>query len=480
MLSSLFSILSSRVLGFFREVLTAYYFGASVQTDAFFLAWKIPNIFRRVLAEGALEKIFLPLLKEGFDENFVRSVFFWLFVSSLGVSFAVFLSADWLISLISSKGVGLGADLLRYLIFYLPFAVVSAYFSALFQYRKHFFFAYFSSALFNLTAIVFLLLFAEYWGIWALVWGVLFGGLVQLLFSLALGLKFKVLFPPKAGIDFKVKKFFKNLLPSVGSMGVGQLSTLAEAFFAMHAGGGVLSSLYYAFRLLQLPVSVIGVSVSRVGLSFLTDAGGIYSKNPRELEFTLKRNLLRGAEIALFFAIPAVLGLLTLAEPIVNLVYQRGAFDLSDTRRVALYLQIYSLGLPPSVLYPLVANVFYIKERFYLGFFLSTVWLLTELTVPSIGLFVFNLGGWIIAFAYTLGAWFTFFTFVWASNSSGIFLRSLWRLRALFPLWAFTAAALLLPFWENPFLLILCVFFFALLYLYLFKKRYLTRKRVKR
>ena len=479
-LSSLLSILSSRVLGFVREVLTAYYFGASGLTDAYFLAWKIPNIFRRVLAEGGLEKVFLPLLKEGFDRNFVQQVFFWVLVSSFGVALLIAFLSEEIVFFLSPEGgdINLASHLLEYLAFYLPFAAVSAFFSALLQYRKSFFLAYFSSTLFNLTAIGFLLLFADRWGIYVLVWGVLAGGLAQLLFSMAVGIRFNLLFPPKAGFGFKLKKFFKNLLPSFGSLGVGQISTLAEAFFATHAGVGVLSGLYYAFRLVQLPISAIGVSSSRVNLSYLTTAGRDYSKNPQRLEWTLKKYLLKGGEVALFFAIPSLIGLLFFAKPIVGLVYERGAFGGGDTERVALYLQLYALGLPAAALHPLVANIFYIKERFYLGFFLSSVWLLVELLLPAVGLFIFHLGGWVIALSYSVGGWFTFLTLGWVSNSLTIFWRSLLRLKRFFPLWGFTALVLSLPpLRDGKFLTLLTVVVMGLLYLYLFKREYLSKRR---
>ena len=456
--------------------MVAYYLGATALTDAFFIAWKIPNIFRRVLGEGALEKVFLPLLKGGFDRGFVRRVFFHLLISSLGVSVLLTLLSEEIVELIAPGGgaVKLASHLLGYLAFYLPFAVLSAFFSALLQYKRRFFLAYFSSALFNLTAIAFLLLFARRWGVYALVAGVLAGGLVQALFSVLAAYRFNLLFPPQAGIDSKVKELFKNLLPSLGSLGVGQLSTLAEAFFATRSGVGVLSALYYAFRLFQLPVSVIGVSSSRVSLSYLTTAGDIFSKDPRYLEFTLKKYLLKGGEVALFFAVPALIGLLLFAEPIVRLVYQRGAFSPEDTQRVALYLQLYALGLPAAALHPLAANIFYIKERFYIVFLLSSVWLAVELLLPAVGLFYLNLGGWIIALAYSSGAWSSFLTLALFTGSLPLFWRSFWRLKRCFIYWLLTAVFLLLPpIRENTLFTLPAVVAVALFYLWRFKKVYL-------
>jgi putative peptidoglycan lipid II flippase len=466
----------SRILGFVREVLIASLFGASYITDAFFLAWKIPNIFRRVLGEGALEKVLLPMLGAGVNKKFLAHLLGFLIISSLSLALSISLLSEWIVKLLAGTQkedfVENAQTFLGIMIFYLPFAVVNAFFATLLQYRKAFFVSYLSSAVFNLAVILFTLFFYRLWGILAPVWGVIVGGLLQVGFILFFAGRKGVLIFPKLGFHPKLKHFLVNIVPSFFSAGVGQISTLAEAFFATLSGGGVLSYLNYAFRLFQLPISLIGVTSSRVSLSYLS--GKVYSPDLKSLEFPLKKYLLKGGEIALFFAIPTFIGILFYAQPTVSLVYQRGAFSDRDSAEVALYLTLYSLGLIPAVLYGLVSNIFYSKGRFYLSFFLSLVWVFSEVTIGAVGVVLLKLGGWVIALAHSVGAWVVFLTLCGVSRSCFIFVRALWRLKRFVPLWVFTALFLALTGGiGNPLLTAVVILSTALVYLFLFKKLYL-------
>ena len=466
----------SRILGFFREVLIASLFGASYLTDAFFLAWKIPNIFRRVLGEGALEKVLLPMLGKEIDKKFVGNLLFFLTLSSISFALLISFLSEWIAKFLAGTQeedfIENTSTFLGIMAFYLPFAVINAFYSSLLQYKKAFFVSYFSSAVFNIAVILFTLFFYPLWGIFSLVYGVILGGLLQVAFTLTFAKRKEVFFTPKVGFHPKLKKFSVNIVPSFFSAGVGQISTLAEAFFATLSGGGVLSHLNYAFRLFQLPISLIGVTSSRVSLSYLS--GKRYSPNLRHLEFSLKKYLLKGGEIALFFAIPTLVGILFYSQPTVSLVYERGEFSPSDTSEVSLYLSLYSLGLIPSILYGLVSNIFYSKGRFYLSFSLSLLWVLAEITIPAVGIAIFNLGGWVIALAHSVGAWIVFFTLCGVSRSCGIFARVVVRLKRFIPLWVLTAFFLALTGGvANKFLTLAVIVFTALVYLFLFKRFYL-------
>jgi len=463
-------IFSSRILGFLREVLTAYFFGAGRLTDAFFLAWRIPNIFRRVLGEGALEKVFLPLLRERFEEKFVRSVLGSLLFSSLILSLSIFLLSEDIVKLVAGGGeisfLKNASFYLSLLVFYLPFAVVNAYYSALLQYKGVFFLSYFSSALFNLTVIVSILLLAKTLSVNSLLYGVLLGGFVQVVYITLLAKLKGVFYLPSFKFNEKLKSFLKNLLPSFASAGVGQLSTLVEAFYAASAGVGILSSLYYAFRLFQLPVSLIGIASSRVGLVYI-------SKVRKGFEFGLRRYLLKSSELALFLAVPVALSAFAYAEPVVKLIYQRGAFGLEDTQRVALFLKIYSLGIPAVILHSNVSNLYYARGKFYTAFLLSLSWLFAEIIVPLLGIYIFKFGGWVIALAHSLGAWLSFFTLALHSESLGIFLRAFKRIFNYLPLWFLTFLILeFLKGFNGDALTFTVVISLSLFYLLLFKKRY--------
>ncbi|HID79099.1 MAG TPA: murein biosynthesis integral membrane protein MurJ [Aquificales bacterium] len=475
-LASSLAVGISRILGFFREILIASLFGASYLTDAFFLAWKIPNLFRRVLGEGALEKVLLPMLGKEIDKKFVENLLFFLTVSSLSLALLISFLSEWIVKFLTGTQnedfLENAETFLGIMAFYLPFAVINAFYSSLLQYKKAFFVSYFSSAVFNLTVILFTLFFYPLWGISSLVCGVILGGLLQVAFILPFAEREAVFFIPKVGFHPKLKKFLVNIVPSFFSAGVGQISTLAEAFFATLSGGGVLSHLNYAFRLFQLPISLIGVTSSRVSLSYLS--GKSYSPDLRHLEFSLKKYLIKGGEIALFFAIPTMIGIVFYSKEAVSLVYERGEFSPSDTSEVSLYLSLYSVGLIPSILYGLVSNIFYSKGKFYLSFFLSLLWVLVEITIPAVGIAIFNLGGWVIALAHSVGAWIVFFTLCGVSRSCGIFIRPLLRLKRFIPIWALTAFFLALTEEVTDKLLTSAVILFtALVYLFLFKRFYL-------
>ena len=462
-------IFSSRILGFLREVLTAYYFGAGGLTDAFFLAWKIPNIFRRVLGEGALEKVFLPLLREGFEERFVRSVLGSLLSSSLLLVLLISSLSEDIVKIVSPEReeffLKTASEYLALLIFYLPFAVLNAYYAALLQYRGAFFLSYLSSAIFNLTVIFFILLFAKTLGVKSLIFGVLSGGFLQVLYITLLARLKGVFYLPSFEIGEKLKRFFKNLIPSFASAGIGQFSTLVEAFYATSVGLGVLSSLYYAFRLFQLPVSLIGVASSRVGLVYI-------SRVKRGFNFGLKKYVLKSSEMALFLAIPVSVSAFVYAEEVVKLVYQRGAFSLEDTQRVALFLKLYSLGIPAVVLNSNVSNIYYATGRFYTAFFLSLSWLASEILIPFLGIYLLNFGGWVIALAHSVGAWSSFLLLSVHSKSLGIFWRAFKRVFSYFPVWVLTVLFLETLKDGSDFLTLFAVISTAVFYLYLFKKRY--------
>jgi len=296
-LSAAASIFLSRVLGFVREVLTAAFFGANHLTDAFFLAWKVPNIFRRVLGEGALEKVFIPYLRNTEGEEFKRAVLGYLLLLSSLVVLLLFLFAPYVVELFSHSSDRVFLEkatfFLRYLSLYLLFAFLNAYFSALLQFKGKFFKPYLSQAIFNLTLIVFVLLFHEGLGIFSLVLGALLGGLAQVVYILLVAGAEGVLVLPSLKPHPRLGSFFKNLIPSFASAGVGQLATLVEVYLATAVGGGVLSALYYAFRLFQLPISLVGVAVGRVALTELSTAKGEISKELAPVEFEIKRRLLR-------------------------------------------------------------------------------------------------------------------------------------------------------------------------------------------
>ena len=474
------AILTSRVLGFVREILTAAFFGAGVLTDAFFLAWKIPNIFRRVLGEGALEKVFIPYLGEGLGEDFKRSVFGYLLILASITVVVLEISAPFVVDLLSHSGNGLFLEkatlFLRILALYLLFAFINAYFSSLLLSKGAFFKPYLSQAIFNFTVIGFILLFHQVWGIYSLVIGAVAGGILQVLYIVLVAKSEGVAVLPSFRFHPILVKFFRDMLPSFASGGIGQLATLVEAFFATAVGGGVLSTLYYAFRLYQLPVSLVGVAVSRVSLSDLSSVkrreNGSNTAGGSEDSLT-ERRLKKAVEIGLFFAVPLFLALFFLSGSIVNAVYTRGAFTLEDATSTALFLKLYALGLPFAVSQSVLSNYYFVQKRFLTLFLLTLPWFLSELVLGGVGIFVFNFGGWIIPLAYSIGAMVTFFTVCISAELCSLVGKAFLELKRFVPLWIITAAVLIaLERFLNGWTAIFCSAPLGVLYLYLFKKTY--------
>ena len=460
-----FAVLISRILGFVREFLTAYYFGANYLTDAFFLAWKLPNIFRRIFGEGAFDKILLSYLKEAFDKPFIQKVLFWTLLLTLILSIFIALFAEPLLSFIFP-----GADkqlleeasaFLKIMSFYLPLISITSFFAALLNYEGSFFIAFFHQAVFNIAVLLFLLTLEKVLGIFSLVWGVIGGGFLQLVFILYFSFTKFGIIKPSIGWDGKVKNFFKNLLPSVGSVGIGQFSTLAEAFFASFTGRGTLSHLYYAFRLFMLPVSLIGVVGGRVNFAQL-----VKTKNAQREGL---KNALYGI---IFLTVPLVILTLINGDSAVRIVYQHGHFGEKDTNAVALLLKLYILGLIPFNLYQLLLNLYHLERKFLKSFLLSLSIFFTEIATSALGIFLFHFGGWVIALGTSLGFWVGFLTICWELKYCSKLMEVISIFKSEVKFWFLTAVTLLVfkttfnNYWLDVFLSALWGFF----YLWRYKK----------
>jgi putative peptidoglycan lipid II flippase len=406
-LSSNLGILSSRFLGMIREVLIAHYFGANYKTDAFFLAWKIPNIFRRVLGEGGLNPILIPFFSKRKYRALIGTLFLYISLVSLGVALLLSLFSPQLVSLFSSKNadrefIHSAIDYLRILSFYIFFASINAFFMSFLQYKEKFFISYTSQTLFNAVLILFLILFHNSLGVWALVIGSLVGGFFQVVYLGFWSFYYKIpLKPITCRFHKGVKRFFKHLIPSLGSTGIGQISTLAEAFFATFYGEGILSSLYYAYRLYQFPASLLGVSLSNLILSKISKENN--TQNFRRWEIF---------GIPFLLSAPVSLFLFFCAEPIIKLLYYHGAFSEKALKNVEIFLKIYSFGLPFFAMYRVALNKLYVKSKYFLAFIISFLWFITEILVAGIGIFIFNAPAWIIPISSVAGTILAFLAVV--------------------------------------------------------------------
>ncbi|MBX2833605.1 MAG: murein biosynthesis integral membrane protein MurJ [Micavibrio sp.] len=349
----------SRVAGFVRDILTAAVLGAGPIADAFFVALKLPNFFRRVTAEGAFSVSFVPiysaeLAEKGDGEAGVFSNrTFSLMLYILTVFTAVAMIAMPLIIKGLAPGFSedpekfqMAVEFSRITFPYLLMMSLSSLLGGVLN--AHDRFAPFAVApvLFNLSLIgaLFLSDMFESAGA-AMSWGVLVAGVLQfaLLFICArkmIGYRVKIVRPQ---ITPRVKRLFKLMVPGVIGAGVVQINLFADMIIASFLPTGSISYLYYADRLNQLPLSTIGIAVGTALLPML-------SKAMAAKDFVQARDLYsRSLELTLFLGLPAAAGLFVLAEPIISILFQRGEFSAESAQMTAFVLQGYIIGLPAYI-----------------------------------------------------------------------------------------------------------------------------------
>ena len=351
--------LISRILGFLRDAGIAYFFGASHVSDAFFVAFRIPNTFRRLLGEGGFNAAFVPLytraVEEGRDKEFLKKVLGLYVAVNLSVTLLGVLLSEYIVSLIapglrSKETFSLAVFMAKFLFLYLFLIGLSALFMGIMNVRGRFFIPAVSQAVFNALFLGVLLLSAERFGHIALIAGVLVGGVAQVLTYLPYLLRDRVPLSVGFKLDEEVKTLLKRLLPALGGFGVGQLSVFIDTFLASFLRTGSISYLYYANRLYQLPFGVISVGVANSLLSLLS-----------KKDIDRRKELTNAFRLITILTVPASAGLFLLSEEIVRVIYFRGNFTEEDVFYSSLSLSLYSLGLPLFSLQKVLSSSFFSK-----------------------------------------------------------------------------------------------------------------------
>jgi putative peptidoglycan lipid II flippase len=367
--------MASRILGFTREMLMAAALGTGPVADAFNAAFRFPNTFRRLFAEGAFNAAFVPLFAKEIEANgiegakrFSEEVFGVLFTVLLGLTILMELSMPVLVRYVVAPGfaddpakfemtVGLALVMFPYLICMSLGAMMAGMLNSLHKY-----FAAAIAPVFLNIILVGILGYAWYVGSdgvdvgYALAWGVLAAGVVQLAI-----VWFAV---RQAGVTlgFRRPRFTPNVrrllwlaLPAAITGGITQINLLINTAIASGKEGAV-SSLAYADRIYQLPLGVVGVAVAIVLLPELSRA----LRAGKQEEADNLQN--RSVEFTLFLTLPAAAGLLMLSEPISRALFERGNFGPEDTATVAAILSVYGLALPAFVLIKAFIPGFFARE----------------------------------------------------------------------------------------------------------------------
>lgn len=361
----------SRVAGFIRDILTAAILGAGPMADAFFVALKLPNFFRRVTAEGAFSVSFVPLYSEAMEQegrkvadDFAGNAMVIMFWGLLVFTIVIMAAMPWVILAIAPgfsddpERYNLAVTLSRITFPYLMMMSVSALMGGVLN--AHGRFAPFAAApiLFNI-ALIGVLLFAWKFqtAAHALAIGVLIAGVLQFVLLYFYIRREKIDLPlTRPKFDLRIKRLFKLMGPGVLGAGVMQINLFADMIIGSFLPIGSISYLDYADRLNQLPLSTVGIAVGTALLPMLSRAVG--SGNTAEANNLFNRAL----EAVLFLGLPAALALMVLADPIIHVLFKRGAFTAEDASTTALVLQGYAIGLPAYIAVKVFSTAFWSKQ----------------------------------------------------------------------------------------------------------------------
>jgi putative peptidoglycan lipid II flippase len=364
--------LLSRITGLLRETLKATFFGAGLQMDAFEAAFRLPNLLRRLFAEGAFSQAFVPILSEyrrkrGLDatRKLVGDVATFLAVILIVLSVVGSLAAPWLVYVLAGGfaetpgKVELTAEMIRIVFPYILFVSLVSLAGGVLNVFRRFAIPAFTPVLLNLSIIGAAIFLARYVHppIVALAWGVAIGGLAQLLLQIRPLLAIGML--PKPSFDWRdegVRRILRAMGPAVIGVSAAQISALINTQLAALLGNGRISWITYADRLMEFPSALLGVALGTILLPSLAQH---YSDEDHGAYSEL---LDWGLRLALLLALPAAIALAILALPLVSTLYQYGRFTVTDVVETRAALLGYSVGLPAIVLVKILAPGFYARQ----------------------------------------------------------------------------------------------------------------------
>lgn len=361
----------SRIAGFVRDAMTASFLGAGPLADAFFVALKLPNFFRRVTAEGAFSIAFVPLYSKTIEtENKIKADDF---ASNTFSVMLLFLSLATVLALLfmpfviwgiapglskDSQWLMLASELSRVTFPYLLLMSLTALLGGVMNAHNRFAPFAFAPVLFNVALIISMLLSGLFETVGhALSWGVLGAGVLQFLFLLVCarraGIRIRIMRPR---FDVKIRKVFKLMGPAILGAGVIHVNLFADLIMASLMGGGAISYLYYADRLNQLPLGIVGIAVGTALLPILSKA----MTQPDKAEANDLFN--RALEYCLLLALPASIALLIVPQHIIGVLFERGAFTPADTVMTSRVLMAYAIGLPAYIAIKVFSTVHWSRE----------------------------------------------------------------------------------------------------------------------
>jgi len=414
--------LLSRVLGYLRDILIAIFLGTSVYADAFFVAFRLPNTFRRLFAEGTFNAAFIPsyaeekLKGEENGKKFADEVFNLLLLFLIILILIIEIFTPFLVYLIAPgfyddpEKFGLATEFTRITFPFLFFVSLSSLLSGILNTNNKFAAAAAAPIVLNIVLILSMLIsfyfnqnFAKNLSI-----GVTLAGILQLIILFIFTRKF---YFPSIKFVFKIgenlKHFFKKLLPSIFSSGITQINILIGTIIASFQSGAV-SYLYYADRVYQINLAIAGIAVGTVTLPSLSKS--IKTNDQNSVNLIQNKSI----ELSLLLSLPATFALLIASKEIVNCLFGYGSFDTVDVIYTSSALTYFALGVPAFALVKVLSTFYFARDNTKLPFYVSLISMLTNIVI-SVSLFK-KYGFIIIPIATSVSTWIAVLIYFYLLN----------------------------------------------------------------
>jgi putative peptidoglycan lipid II flippase len=364
--------MTSRVLGLLRDVVIATFVGASANADAFFVAFKIPNFLRRLFAEGAFSQAFIPVLADYKNEGSAAAVKALvdrvagvlggslLFITGISILAAPVITMIFAPGFVSQpEKFHMTSEMVRITFPYLFLISMTGFCGAILNSHGRFAVPAFTPVFLNLS-MIFAVLVAAPWfeePVYALAWGVLFAGVIQLLFQLPSLYRLELVPRPRWDTkDEGVRRIMTLMVPALFGVSVSQINLLLDTVLASFLPTGSVSWLYYSDRLAELPLGIFGIAIATVILPNLS----AHRAAARETHFS--GTLDWALRWVLLIGVPSALALMMLAKPILITLFQYGELTPRDVNMSSLSLQAYGVGLIAFMLVKVLAPGFYARK----------------------------------------------------------------------------------------------------------------------
>jgi len=403
-----FGIMTSRILGFVRDILIAKFFGMGVFAQAFVMAFTIPNGLRELVAEGAVNPVIVPVLTEYRAQrdkseffHFANVLFNVFLVTLLLIAIIGILASPLLIRIMAPGFIVdpdkfyLTVELTKIFFPYILLVGLTAYCMGVLNTFKHFAAPAFAGTIWNATVIGGILIFHDSFDVTHLALAILVGGVLQLLLQVFPLLKIGPFFNVKAGIFHKgTKKVGRLLLPRMVGAGIYEMNIMVDRILAslqLIVGKGAVACLYYANRLFQFPLALFGIAMAT---AILPTMSSLFVKKSMD---KFKKSISSSIKNMFFLIMPAAIGLMVLSRPIIKVIFERGEFTSYATNITSSVLFFYTIGLVAYGGIKILVSAFYAMQDTITPVKVASIALLTNIVLNLILMIPLKVSGLALA-----------------------------------------------------------------------------------